>query len=61
MIFALIKDNKVVNVIVSQPDFISQIESSYDACVRIDELEVSPAIGWDYVDSVFINPNEEII
>lgn len=57
MIYALIKDGKVVNTIVADAEFVTLISSQYDECIRIDELPEVPGIGWEYIDSVFTNPN----
>jgi hypothetical protein len=62
MRYALIKNNKVVNIIKANNDFITLIQNQYDFCICTDELENQPSIGWDYIDSVFSEPIvEEVI
>lgn len=53
MIYALIKNGIVVNVIVADPNFISLIQSKWDYCVRIDNLNPCPRIGDLYDGSQF--------
>lgn len=57
MVYALIKNGIIENTIVADSNFISTIQSQWDACVRIDELETQPGIGWEYDGEVFTNPN----
>jgi len=58
MVYALINNGVVVNTIVADEAFIASIQANYDNCIRVDELEVKPSIGWTYADEVFSNPNE---
>jgi hypothetical protein len=58
MIFALVKDNVVVNTIVADQNFVNLIISQYDHVVRIDNLAVMPSVNWSYVNEEFIAPQE---
>jgi hypothetical protein len=58
MIYALIKNSLVVNIISGNQDFISKISSRFDFVVRIDELETKPGIGWSYDGVNFTIPTE---
>jgi hypothetical protein len=58
MVYALIKNGVVENTIVADANFISLINSQWDNCIRIDELEIVPGIGWTHDGSVFTNPEE---
>lgn len=57
MIFALIKNGVVQNVIVADQTFIDNKVSGYDHKIRIDNLDPIPGIEWEYDGSVFTNPN----
>lgn len=64
-VFALIKNNLVVNTIVIEDEsFLStlQAEGACDYVVRIDELEIKPGIGFtcEQVDGEYIFSNEPI-
>jgi hypothetical protein len=59
MDFALIKNNVVINIIVADQNFIDLISNQYDACVRVDNLEVRPSINWIYENGQFQDPNVE--
>lgn len=48
MIYALIANSIVENMIVAEPDFIPAIEADWDAVVRVDHLALVPHIGWIY-------------
>lgn len=45
MIYALIKNTVVVNVIVADPTFISGISSDWDFCIDLTGLSPQPRIG----------------
>lgn len=57
-LFALIRDSKIEQVIVADEDFIAQYMSKRFECVRIDEMEVRPSLGWSYTDGAFAAPVE---
>jgi hypothetical protein len=38
MRYALVKDGIIQNVIVCEPEFLSNIQSNWDYCVRVDEI-----------------------
>lgn len=56
MIWALIKNGKVENTIIADQDFIDRISSQWDQCIRIDEMERMPGVGWDHDGSSFVFP-----
>lgn len=56
MVYALIKDGKVENMIVADEAFISKIQAQWEHCVRVDNLDVQPSIGWDFDGSDFSDP-----
>lgn len=58
MIFAVIKNGVVINTIVADQAFVDSVSSDYGACVRIDQLDPVPGMGWTYVDGVFAPPEE---
>lgn len=60
MIYALIKNGKVRNVIEADPAFIVEIEKDWDAAPRVDNLEERPSIGWDFIDGAFTNPMKQV-
>jgi hypothetical protein len=51
-IFALIKNGIVAQVIVAGDEFVDLHMKQRFECVRVDELESRPGIGWSY-DGVF--------
>ena len=58
MIFALVKDGVVVNVIVAEQDFADAIAPNYDAVVEVDyEDPKAPSIDWKYVEKEFSPPD----
>ena len=59
MIYALINNGFVENVIVADSSFISLINSNWQHCVQIDSADPMPAIGWSYDGSNFSPPVEE--
>jgi hypothetical protein len=62
MIYALIRDSKVQNmIVVDDLSFISLIAHEWEFCKRVDNREQVPHIGWTYnaaTDS-FSPPTEE--
>lgn len=59
MQYALIKANKVENVIVADPDFIQQIRADYDHIEPLDTLleqGLGVGMGWTYENGTFISP-----
>lgn len=61
MVYAQIKDNKVVNTIVVNEDTPLELFSEgYDYFLRIDEMSPRPAIGWSYDGEEFTAPPPEI-
>lgn len=58
-VYALIKNGIVENTIVAEASFIALIEGQYDSCVRIDELDVKPGIGWSYDGERFSAPGSD--
>lgn len=60
MIWALIKNGVVENTIIADQDFIDQISSQWEHCVRIDEMEPRPGVGMEYNGSSFIFPAQII-
>lgn len=56
MIYALIKSGIVENTIIADEGFIAMIASEWDHCVRVDEMDPQPGIGWSYDGSVFTAP-----
>jgi len=59
MVFALIQNGLVENVIVADANFISGISGQWQYCVRIDQLDPVPGIGWTYDGANFAPPVEE--
>lgn len=59
MVYAMIKDGVVENTIVADSEFVATQEENYDACVRIDEMETVPGVGWLYNEGEFTNPDGE--
>lgn len=59
MIFAIIKDGIVINVVVASQEFIDAHFKDYTK-VSIPESPGSPGIGWIYDGVTFTNPNEAI-
>lgn len=58
MRYALIRSGVVVSRIVADANFISSIQSQYDHCIRVDQLDPEPGLGWLY-DGVLFSPPEE--
>lgn len=59
MEYALIKDNKVENVIVADPDFITNIIHDWDHIEQIDtpeERALGVGIGWGWDGTQFVAP-----
>lgn len=50
MNYAIIENDKVVNIIVADADFIAE---HYPDAIEIDEIA---GIGWSYIDGTFIAP-----
>lgn len=49
MIYALIKDGEIKNIIVvNDLSFIGLIAHEWEFCKRIDNLDIIPQIGWKY-------------
>jgi hypothetical protein len=55
MKYAIIKDNKVINIIVADEQFIAE---HYADAIELDE---TAGIGWTYIDGVFIAPEPLIV
>lgn len=53
MHFALIKNNKVENIIVANEDVALSLQG-YDAVINVDEIEAG--IGWGYTNNKFNRP-----
>jgi len=58
MKYALIKSGVVENIILADAEFISIIASSWDHCVRLDEIDPCPGMGWTYENGTFSAPVE---
>jgi len=56
MIYALIRNNLVENIIEAEPDFAKKISVKFDFVIQIDKLEKVPGIGWGYDGKDFITP-----
>jgi hypothetical protein len=56
-IFALVKNNKIVNVIVADSKEISESVSGYESI----ETTGQPWIGWERIDGVWVNPSPDIV
>jgi hypothetical protein len=61
MIYALIKDGEVKNVIKAEADFIAQIAEQWDLCVEVSELEERPSVGWKHENGEFKNPKPPVV
>lgn len=60
MIFAQIKDGQVKNTIVLEDlNLVPLFKQGFDECIRVDEMNPTPSIGWSYVDREFIPPQSE--
>lgn len=59
MIFALVNENVVQNMIIAEQEFIDSISSEWQFCIDVTEMENQPCIGWSYdsVNDLFIDPN----
>jgi len=53
MIFAIMKDNIVVNTIVAEQDFIDEV---YPGSIDITDLEFRPSTGWTYNNGEWVAP-----
>jgi hypothetical protein len=57
MIYAQIKDQKIVNIIDLQDiTLVPLFLDGFDDIVRIDLLDPTPGIGWSYVNGTFTAP-----
>lgn len=56
MKFALIKNNKVENIIIADDSFIQTIQSEWDATVELQEGALV-SLGWEYVSGEFKVPD----
>jgi hypothetical protein len=54
MNYALIRDNKVVNIIVADEGFIDTIKAEYDSVVNV--VDTSVGIGWLFDGESFVQP-----
>lgn len=62
MYYALIKNEFVQNIIVADDEFVKLIEKDWDEIVYVPDYDIQGiAIGFQYVNSEFINPNPPII
>lgn len=61
MTWALIKDGKVVNVILASAEFISTISGQYQACIDITNSDPCPHIGWVFDGSTLTDPNPPVV
>lgn len=59
MVYGLIKDGVIKNVIVATQQFINNVPG-YDYKVRIDNLVPKPGIGWAYDGNTFTAPALEV-
>lgn len=57
MIWALVKDGKIENMIVADETFIPHISAQYSHCVNVTDVENKPHIGWNYDGTNFSDPN----
>lgn len=49
MRYAQIKNNLIVNVIVlNNANLVSLFTQGFDYCIRVDELDPEPCIGWSF-------------
>ena len=55
MRYALIKNNKVENVIIADEDFIKHLDAKYDYIESVDNIRVGPGCSYDPVKKVFGN------
>lgn len=58
IIYALISNGVVQNIIVADANFIAGISANWQHCVRIDQLDPVPGIGWSYDGATFTPPQE---
>lgn len=56
MKFALIKNNKVENIIIADASFIQTVQSEWDATVELQEGALV-SLGWEYVSGEFKAPD----
>lgn len=56
MIYAIINNNIIENVIVADADFAAMIANQHQYVLRVDNLDPQPAIGWTYDGQNFIAP-----
>ncbi len=62
MDYALIKNGKIINVIVADEAFIEEYKknSDWDFILQVDhEVKPTPWIGWSYIDGIYSTPIEE--
>ena len=57
MRYALIKNNKVENVIVADEEFVKRLASKYDYIENVDGKRVGPKYSYDPVKKVFGDPS----
>ena len=57
MIYALIRNNLVLNlVVINDEQAVLQLERSFSWVIDVTNASPRPAIGWSYVDGVFAPP-----
>lgn len=63
MIFAQIKNGKIVNTIVLENiDLVEAFTEGFDALIRIDDLEIIPGINWNHnIDDGFSAPTVPVL
>lgn len=57
MKYALIKDNKIQNVIVADEDFLKHIEKNWEHIIAIDDFKPMPWLDWNYENKIFTSPD----
>ena len=57
MRYALIKNNKVENVIIADEDFVKRLESKYDYIENVDGKQVGPECSYDPIKKIFGDPS----
>ena len=58
MIYAVINNNVIENVIIADEDFAQMIRQQNQYVLRVDNLNPEPSIGWTYDGSTFSPPEE---
>lgn len=58
MKYALIKNNKVKNIIVANENFINSIKSDYDHIEKVDAVQAGPGWGYDPTTKTFKEPTQ---